>query len=678
MKLLLFLYLLLVVYLPAFGAVDSNGPKFLALAVLNLLTFTWLAWNQRSHRQHRTGKSFFRTGIGIIYTLFLAVILLSFFNAVNLPAAVICFTRSLSVFLAVYLFFTILQINRNGIIPVVIILTLLELVDAVTVFYGIGRFIGGSVESVYDIQSGYTNKNILAAAIFLKMAAPVWLIYFSRGWKRVLGTVAVFCGMLAIFFLSSRAFYLAMALLAVLLALYALVRYKRAGERAPFWHFLRYTGLLLSALAIYTVIQRYGYPKEKDTYNYNQTVVARVTEIKTEVAKTNQPAGIRLSSWQRTLNLIRQSPVTGIGAGNWKVAVLQYENQERVDFRYLLYNHNDFAEITAETGFLGGALFVLLFALVFYRFTRAAFTITGPGRGEEAPPHSPDEVSGSLQNIPLMAEGLNGTSCRPDGESVALQNGPERLQLLFFAATGMLGYAVDAFFNYPADRPEIQVLFALFLATAALAGGKGFRVSGFRFQVSGFQGTELVEVPGDSGSQSFRALSLSKCPAFQSSKAHSSRIKAQSLKIKAQRSRFGLLVDRWIVDGVTMMVLLFSVIVFWLNFRSLRIEELVRQDDADQWMALPSGFVIEGFSCIPNLTSISEPVGVVKGRYLVRDTRYREAVSVLLKDRSSQWDSRREYWLSKAYAGMGKADSAAYWLDQAKRLKPLATSYKRP
>ncbi|HPS51706.1 MAG TPA: O-antigen ligase family protein [Bacteroidales bacterium] len=672
MKLLLFLYLLLVVYLPAFGAVDSNGPKFLALAVLNLLTFTWLAWNQRSHRQHRTGKSFFRTGIGIIYTLFLAVILLSFFNAVNLPAAVICFTRSLSVFLAVYLFFTILQINRNGIIPVVIILTLLELVDAVTVFYGIGRFIGGSVESVYDIQSGYTNKNILAAAIFLKMAAPVWLIYFSRGWKRVLGTVAVFCGMLAIFFLSSRSFYLAMALLAVLLALYALVRYKRGGERAPLWHFLRYTGLLLSALAIYTVIQRYGYPKEKDTYNYNQTVVARVTEIKTEVAKTNQPAGIRLSSWQRTLNLIRQSPVTGIGAGNWKVAVLQYENQERADFKYLLYNHNDFAEITAETGFLGGALFVLLFALVFYRFTRAAFTITGPGRGEEAPPHSPDEVSGSLQNIPLMAEGLNGTSCRPDGESVALQNGPERLQLLFFAATGMLGYAVDAFFNYPADRPEIQVLFALFLATGALAGGKGFRVSRFGIQVSEFQGFRVSELQSSKDQRSrFDGLKkfLRGSPWL---------LCVSLCKKKAQRSRFGLLVDRWIVDGVTMMVLIFSVIVFWLNFRSLRMEELVRQDDADQWMALPSGFVIEGFSCIPNLTSTSEPVAVVKGRYLVRDTRYREAVSVLLKDRSSQWDSRREYWLSKAYAGMGKADSAAYWLDQAKRLKPLATSYKRP
>lgn len=618
MKLLLFLYLLLVVYLPAFGAVDSNGPKFLALAVLNLLTFTWLAWNQRSYRQHRTGKSFFRTGIGIVYTLFLAVILLSFFNAVNLPAAVICFTRTLSVFLAVYLFFKILQINRNGIILVVIILTLLELVDAVTVFYGIGRFIGGSVESVYDIQSGYTNKNILAAAIFLKMAAPVWLIYFSRGWKRLLGTVAVFCGMLAIFFLSSRSFYLAMALLAVLLALYALVRYKRAGERAPLWHFLRYTGLLLSALAVYTVIQRYGYPKEKDTYNYNQTVVARVTEIKTEVAKTNQPAGIRLSSWQRTLNLIRQSPVTGIGAGNWKVAVLQYENQERADFKYLLYNHNDFAEITAETGLTGGALFVLLFALVFYRFTRAAFTITGSGPAKS-------EVSN-----------ITGDTSDPSGA------GEEQLQLLFFAVIGMIGYAVDAFFNYPADRPEIQVLFALFLATGALAAS--MRCEDQRSRI----------------------------------KAQSSRFKVQRSRFKDQRSRFGLLVDRWVVDGVTMMVLIFSVVVFWLNFQSLRMEELVRQDDADRWMALPSGFVIKGFSCIPNLTSISEPVAVVKGRYLVRDTRYREAVSVLLPDRSSPWDSRREYWLSKAYAGMGKADSAAYWLDQAKRLKPLATSYKRP
>jgi len=58
---------------------------------------------------------------------------------------------------------------------------------------------------------------------------------------------------------------------------------------------------------------------------------------------------------------------------------------------------------------------------------------------------------------------------------------------------------------------------------------------------------------------------------------------------------------------------------------------------------------------------------------LINETRYREAIDILLPDQSSPYDSRREYYLALAYNQIGKTDSAQFWLTRAKLLKPLST-----
>ena len=371
--LLLLLYLILPTYFPGLGAANSNGTKFLVLAGLNILAYLGFLSYKDRHSRPGNHSSFFRTIPGIIYSLFLLVSLLSVFHAINITEAVFTFFRTVSVFAAVFMLFTLFRLNRGLLQQTAILLSFLLLADSFTVLYGIIRFIVGQVSSIYDIQSVYTNKNILAAAVFLKLSASLWLIFFDHGWKRYLGSASLFFGMLALFFLSTRTFYIGLALLTTTLLAYSALRYIMANDRAPAKHFLQFSGWLLLSLCIFSLTQHYLYPKDKDTWNYNKSVVSRVTEIKTEVSQARQPVGVRLSSWERTMKLIREHPLFGVGTGNWKIAVLKYENQERSDFHYMLKNHNDFAEITAETGLPGGLLFVSVIILIMFSFIKAAF-----------------------------------------------------------------------------------------------------------------------------------------------------------------------------------------------------------------------------------------------------------------------------------------------------------------
>ena len=131
----------------------------------------------------------------------------------------------------------------------------------------------------------------------------------------------------------------------------------------------------------------------------------------------------------------------GVGTGNWKVVVLKYENLDLKDFTYMYKSHNDFLEITAENGLPGGLAYTAIIGLILFCFFKT-----------------------SLKSI----------------------KDDSRLKFLFLPAFGILAYSVDAFFNFPADRPEIQSLFAMYVA-----GGIAFSGPGFTFNNQSF-----IKLPG--------------------------------------------------------------------------------------------------------------------------------------------------------------------------------------
>jgi len=558
--LILIAYAVVTVITPSFYALNSNGTKFLALALLNLGTFIYLLSRKERGDQTRPDCSFFQNKIGLGYAGLLAVMLLSFVKAINISESIVTFLTYFTVFAAAYNLSLILKSDKGYLRFLSIILSGLLLIDCFTVFYNIFLYISHALPSIYEIKSVYSNKNILTAAIFIKIPFALWLITYEKAWLRTLGFFAVFAALHAILYMSARSFYMGMIVLVVAYTTYLLLVYQREKTKEHIKTLVGFLGTVMLAFLLFGFVQAFLYPRTQDVYN--ESFAKRLATAYTGDASTVY----RLDSWKHSGLLLKENPLLGVGAGNWKVRVLQYENPSDADFIFMGKAHNDFIEVTTESGLFGGLLFLSIFVFLILNFLRAFFKA-----GATAP----------------------------------------SWQYLFLPAFGILCYSFDAFFNFPATRPEIQSLFVIFL-------GGGIAYSPASPKVAG----------------------LSK------------------------------LWPKRIFIVLFMALMLTATYVLALNFQSLRLQRMAAEDLQNGTPVLPSSKFLEGFPGIPNLGTDIEPISVIKSRYLIYEKKYAAAIDILKKDVSNPYLSNREGYLMIAYDGMGNKDSALAYAWKTDALKP--------
>jgi O-antigen ligase/Tfp pilus assembly protein PilF len=572
---LLFAYLLGPVFTPNFFTLDSNGPKFLGLAMLNLVAWVvfYIDAGSREHNGMRAG--FFRNYIGLAYSLFVIISLLSIFQAYNLPEALINLAKIFTIFTSAFALYLIFSINRVYIVQIATVLAFLLVFDSLTVFYHILEYINNNVTSIYDIKSVYSHKNILSAALFVKIPVAVWLMLFNTGWLKKLGYLSFLLAAVAVLFLSARAFYLGLAMLLITLAVFFAVRNYADKSVRSFKKILLLAAFFVGALILFTIIQRYFYPTNLDSARkFNTGFIERLSTIRANESSINA----RLDNWKRSYLLIKDHPLVGVGTGNWKIEVLKYESPARDEFLTSYKNHNDFIEVTAETGLPGGLVYLSIFFLIFFYFIKAAL------------------VSGADE---------------------------EKLKYLFLAAFGILAYSVDAFFNFPNDRPEIQALFAMYVAIAILYSGKA------------------PEGGGGKQSRSFLTQGITR---------HTD-------------SKYFLIV-LFLFSGA-------SALVLYMNAKSLYFQRHVIEDLKLDKYSRPASFFIQGFPSMPDISCDGAPISTYIARYLINENHPDEALRLLLKDNPNPYEGRREYFISMSFEKMGKADSVIEWGQRAYALKPL-------
>jgi len=403
-------YSFITVLTPNLNTLDSNGPKFYTLAILNLVAYSIILIGNQLKPHQDFQRSFFRTLPGFVYTLFLLVALLSFFKASNGYEAIISFSKLFTVFSAAYIVSIILRKDKRYLYVIAISLAFLLIFESLTVLYQIGI----QKMTFWDVKSVYSNKNILASAIFVKIAFVLWLLSFGKGWMKVLGGFTLLLAFVAIVFMGTRAFYIGSIFLVSVYSLFLIIRFFKKNEKRRILIRSIYVSVtVIIVFLAFSLVMKHRYPELATTLKSGYvTFVERWKTLKDE------KRGMRLQSWQNSFRLIRSNPLFGVGTGNWKVEVLKYETPMTGEYIYMYKNHNDFIETTAETGLIGGALFLGIFMLIFADFIKAFFKAK---KGEES-----------------------------------------SFSWLFLPAFGLLCYSFDAFFNFPSDRPEILSFFAIF------------------------------------------------------------------------------------------------------------------------------------------------------------------------------------------------------------------------
>mgnify|MGYP002619804572 CR=1 FL=1 len=411
MGLIILAYILIPTFTPNWMALDTNTTKFYMTAVLNVVVFVLFLSNGylKNHPHYISG--FFKTSIGLVYSGFLIVSLLSFTQSVNVLESVLQFTKVFTVFAAVFNMSVLLMRDLRYVKFIVVLMAALLIFDSLSVFYYINKFIGGEIARISDIKTVYSNKNILASSIFVKLAFAIWLMVFEKGWLNRLGWFALASGITATFFMATRAFYLGLLVIYLVFIIYNITLYLRYRQKRPLSLVASSLAAILIAFFAFTFVQKHLYPERRG--RHTQGVVQQLSTLQNpESASRN-----RSYAWRWSIDLIKENPLLGIGSGNWKVEVLKHENQVSQGFIYIYKAHNDFLEIAAETGIIGGLLYLGIFIMILRNFLRHH------SRKDDDPDH------------------LN--------------------QYFFLAVAGVAFYSVDAVFNFPADRPEILALFIL-------------------------------------------------------------------------------------------------------------------------------------------------------------------------------------------------------------------------
>lgn len=417
-NILLIAYGYVTVLTPNWMAFDSNAPKFYTFAILNLIVAGLVFAVKDFRESNKVLFGFFTNKIGIAYCVIVLLSLLSFVKVINMEEAVLHFFKIFTAFSAAWMVSALVIYNPKAVTSLAVAMTLLLFYDALKTFEGVSKIIKGTGTEA-DIKSSYSNKNILSSAMFIKIPFAIWLFYFKKNALRIFGGIGIVIGTLSIFFMSTRAFYIATFIVLFVMVGYGLLNYFRLKRKDTLPKVGAHILFVALAFGMFSFVQGVMYPqkmRESTGFAARLATIADTENISNNLRKT---------AWTTTFTeMIPNDPLLGVGTGNWKVRYLEYENSYSPHYIYMYKAHNDFLELTSEAGIFAGLAFISIFLLIAYYFLRATYK-------------NKDENQEKWLFLPLI---------------------------------GLFSYSFDAFFNFPQDRPEIQSLFAIYVGMAVAFG----------------------------------------------------------------------------------------------------------------------------------------------------------------------------------------------------------------
>lgn len=275
--------------------------------------------------------SILRCFIFPLSALYLLISLLSLLRAVNVMEGLFVCARVLLFFSFLYAACLILNGDQHRIKSttrsVILCATVLALM-------GLGQFTGmlfTGIPGHYRIYATLINKNMLAQSLFLSLPFVCWGIFSFKGAWLVFARICLGLIFIVLLMIANRAVGGACFLFMVVgLGLAKKLR----------WSVL----LWILSISVITLWQPFW---------------------------TDNSFKKRISLWKPTLKMIADAPITGVGAGQWKIMFACYDPQgnqrhgEQKD-EIIIYQraHNDHLQILAETGVPGLLCHLSLFGII--------------------------------------------------------------------------------------------------------------------------------------------------------------------------------------------------------------------------------------------------------------------------------------------------------------------------
>ena len=330
---------------------DRIIPQFLFLSILNTVSFFYLL---RSNKLLISINSAIKERIIKLYSLFILVCFISIFFADNFSESVITFSQYFTYLLSFIAIYTISKLIGKTFLKLFIFLSIIALfIESSSILYNaVDRVLikGETFERDNFLLRTFTgNINIAANSIVSKIMLLYLVIYTYK--DRIityLSYILLFISFSALYILLTRSAFLSLGVLTFIIVIF---NYKKI---------ITHSIPLLAILLI-------GYFFVNLTFNSQNPdeISSRISSI----ALTTEDDSIneRLGYYSDAVKSIIEFPVFGIGIGNWKIKSIEYAGVDVNGYTVPYHTHNDFLQISAEIGVIGGIIYLMIYLIPIYQ-----------------------------------------------------------------------------------------------------------------------------------------------------------------------------------------------------------------------------------------------------------------------------------------------------------------------
>ena len=255
------------------------------------------------------------------------------------------------------------------------------------------------------------NGNLFSSALFLFLPFILYGLFSFTGYWRTIANISLSVVFLNIILTQTRAVWVAIIIAVVVIFLFLIVIY----GKTIFSKFIRFNANRRIAQTIFILLLT----STVGILSINH-LGSEMTQWRVSGERKEQSDKERLIMWEKSIDMIMDSPFLGVGKGNWKIQFPVHGTEGiRAETGYTNFQrpHNDYLWVLTETGIFGFLSYSMIFIVsLFYGITFILAT-------------------NHIENKLLMV-------------------------CLFF---GLIGYMVISFFSYPLERIFHTVFLAIIL-----------------------------------------------------------------------------------------------------------------------------------------------------------------------------------------------------------------------
>jgi O-antigen ligase len=407
---------LLVYFIPDMGGSDVMGAQWLFASSLSLILVGYIGIRYKEYAEAISQVYSYK--FTLVFSLLLFWAIGSYFYAINPTETLVTLVRLITTYF-VFINLSILFYQQDrailftGIAYGITAYLFFDSIYVLKTFSANLRTMDLDA-AILGLNKYHGNKNVTAASLLIMIPFAMYVIMSAKWLGRIAGIITLFLGVFSLFLMNTRSTYVGFALITVLFFV-GLIWQNRTLLKPALLFFL-----LPAVLAIFAANTRLqlAVAGQENAGGYG-TVTKRLGQI-TEGSD-------RLHLWGTAIDYSLKNPILGAGYGNWKLASIPYERDRANELFVPYHAHNDFIEMFADLGLLGGLSFAGMFLLLLYY----TFQFLRTKRGD-----------------PLMV-------------------------IIAFLAVSC--YGVDALLNFPAERTAMQSMLSLAAALVLIPLDKSAR-----------------------------------------------------------------------------------------------------------------------------------------------------------------------------------------------------------